>query len=211
LGRTSAKTRTMPWTCRVGKANTSWDSRVSKTKVVRPLTSSLSLGEVTSLITPIESEWTETNTNMLFCTDLYPATVLFRTCEHCVRTAARRGCGARCCCHHSRPLSCRQLRQTSVRRRRRGNMRLCTRRRWPRCSERSGRHRCCQEHGTGGGGCVGGVRARNFPCRPLTGPSTAREHSTSAGISRSGGDRPWVTLPGFRLLGGHPKKWARHV
>jgi len=25
---------------------------------------------------------------MLFCTDMYPATVLFRTCEHCVRTAA---------------------------------------------------------------------------------------------------------------------------
>jgi len=55
---------------------------VSKTKVVRPLTSSFPLGKVTSLITPIQSEWTETHTNMLFCTDMYPATVLFRTCEH---------------------------------------------------------------------------------------------------------------------------------
>jgi len=88
LGRTSTKTRRMPWTCRVGKANTSWDSRVSKTKVVRPLTSSFSLDEVTSLIPPIQSGWTETHTKMLFCTDMYPATVLFRTCEQCVRTAA---------------------------------------------------------------------------------------------------------------------------
>jgi len=56
LGRTSAKTWRMPWTCRVGKGNTSWDSRVPKTKVVRHLTSSFPLGKVTSLITPIQSE-----------------------------------------------------------------------------------------------------------------------------------------------------------
>ena len=78
LVRTSAKTRRMPWTCQVGKGNTSWDSRVSKTKVVRPLTSSFPLGEVTSLITPLQSEWIETHTKMLFCADMYPATVLFR-------------------------------------------------------------------------------------------------------------------------------------
>jgi len=51
---------------------------VSKTKVVRPLTSSFPLGEVTSLITPLQSEWIETHTKMLFCADMYPATVLFR-------------------------------------------------------------------------------------------------------------------------------------
>ena len=45
-------------------------------QVVRRLTSSFPLGKVTSLITPIQSEWTETHTNMLFCTDMYPATVL---------------------------------------------------------------------------------------------------------------------------------------
>ena len=66
LGRTSAKTRRMPWTCRAGKGNTSSDSRVSKTKVMRRLTSSFPLDKVTSLITPIQSEWTEAHTNMQF-------------------------------------------------------------------------------------------------------------------------------------------------
>jgi len=56
LGRTSAETRRMPRACQVGKGNTSWDSRVPKTKVVRRLTLSFLLGKVTSLITPIQSE-----------------------------------------------------------------------------------------------------------------------------------------------------------
>jgi len=55
---------------------------------VRRLSSQFSLGKVTSLITPVQPEWIETHTNMLYCTDMYPATVPFRTCEHCVRPAA---------------------------------------------------------------------------------------------------------------------------
>jgi len=66
VGRTSDKTQRMPLTCPLGKGNTSWDSRVSKTKVMRRLTSSFPLDKVTSLITPIQSEWTEAHTNMQF-------------------------------------------------------------------------------------------------------------------------------------------------
>jgi len=77
-----ADTRRMPWACPVGKGNQSWNSSEPKTKVVRHLTLSFRLGKVTSLITPMQSEWAETHTIMLFGTDMYPATVPFRTCEH---------------------------------------------------------------------------------------------------------------------------------
>jgi len=72
----------MPWACWVEKGNKYWDSSGAKKKVVRRLTLSFLLGKVTSLVTPMQSEWAETHTIMMFCTDMYPATVPFRTCEH---------------------------------------------------------------------------------------------------------------------------------
>jgi len=59
-----------------------------KTKVVRRLTISFLLGKVTLLITPTQSEWAKSHSILLFCTDMKPQAVPFRTYELCVTTAA---------------------------------------------------------------------------------------------------------------------------
>jgi len=63
----------------VAKGNNSWVSSVPRTKVVRRLILSALLGKVTFLITPTRSEWAKTHSIMLFCTDIYPEAVPFRT------------------------------------------------------------------------------------------------------------------------------------
>lgn len=109
------------------------------------------------------------------------------------------------------PLACRRLRPTGGQLRRRGSLRLCRWRRWPRRFERSGflRHRFRQHHVSGGDGCPSGGRERTFPCGPLTGGNAKRERGAEAPVLRSGGGRLCVTFPGLDRLGGHPQERRR--
>jgi len=109
-------------------------------KVVRRLILSCILGKVTSLITLIQPERAEDHTVMMFCTNVYPAKLAFRTCEHCITIAAaawppcplqlpsqtpeKQPPCARWRDLARRPLPCWKLRPTARRLRRRGSLRL---------------------------------------------------------------------------------------
>ena len=121
------------------KSSKYWDSSAPKTTVVRRLNLSCSLGNVTPVITPTQSEWAQIHDVMVFRTDMYVATVPLRTYEQAVPTDAT--AWPRCPlpphppepgtpCFLSRRLArplllCWILRPSVRRRRRDGRLRLC--------------------------------------------------------------------------------------
>ena len=178
------------------KSSKYWDSSAPNTTVVRRLTLSCGLGNVTPVITPTQSKWAGIHDIILFRTDMYVATVPLRTYEHAAPTAAT--AWPRCPlpphlpeprtpCSRSRrlawpPLLCWILRPSMGRRRRDGRLRLCGWLGWRRKKDRYafGRHRCLKHQGTSRGGDDHAGWSS-----PISGPALPAKRPTEAGVAEA--------------------------